>query len=59
MSTRVFEEPRGGQYKCQDCVGRYYGALTFRGTRGRAERDSIIDWTAARRGSQRYLDVVY
>ena len=44
MSTRVFEEPRGGQHKCQDCVGTLlYGALTFRATRGRAERDSIIE----------------
>ena len=44
MSTRVFEEPRGGQHKCQDCVGTLlYGALTLRATRGRAERDSIIE----------------
>ena len=43
MSTRVFEEPRGGQHKCQDCVGLLHGALTFRATRGRAERDSIIE----------------
>jgi len=53
VSTRVFEEPRGGQYKCQDCVGTLlYGALTLRATRGRAERDSTPSRsrTTARRG---------